>query len=190
MQQSLFDRPQSFLVAPQWLVLCKTRFSSDHWPWERWKVGCRMVVSSTREQVVKVIWHKTALPPQTDGSIVFARWRQCALHVGALAPPGKYDWTCASFCLPKSTTQMENRSVQPCLHKTQHNVIGQIFFGTTWRIQANSWFLQPTHVHNPIGRSIGSAVSPQLTAGSPYTLQWATLSPKTAPSHGGICTPI
>jgi len=31
------------------------------------------------KQVVKVIWHKTASPLQTDGSIVFARWRQCAL---------------------------------------------------------------------------------------------------------------
>jgi len=36
--------------------------------------------------VVKVIWHQTASPPQTDGSIAFARWRQCALpcrHIGA-----------------------------------------------------------------------------------------------------------
>jgi len=30
--------------------------------------------------------------------------------------------------------------------------------------------------HN--GKSIGSTVSTQLTAESPYTLQWATLSPK------------
>jgi len=30
------------------------------------------------EQVVKVIWHKAASPPLTDGSIVFARYRQCA----------------------------------------------------------------------------------------------------------------
>jgi len=35
-----------------------------------------------------------------DGSIVFARWRQCALRVGILASPGKYDWTCASFGHP------------------------------------------------------------------------------------------
>jgi len=34
--------------------------------WKRW-------------QVVKVIWHKVTSPPQTDGSIVFARCRQCAL---------------------------------------------------------------------------------------------------------------
>jgi len=38
------------------------------------------------QQVVKVISHETTSPPQTDGSIVFARWRQRALpcgHIGA-----------------------------------------------------------------------------------------------------------
>jgi len=75
------------------------------------------------KQVVKVILHKTASPPQTDGLIVFARWRQCA-HMG-----------------------------------------GHI--GATWRKRLN-----------PNGISIGSAVSAQLMAECPYTLQWATLSPK------------
>jgi len=86
------------------------------------------------EQVVKVIWHKTASLPQTDGSIVFARWHQCA-HMG-----------------------------------------GHI--GTTWQIRLNLCFLRPTPVHNPNGKWIGSAVSAQLTAERPYTLQLATLSPK------------
>ena len=30
------------------------------------------------QQVVKVIWHKAASPPHTDGSVVFTEWRQCA----------------------------------------------------------------------------------------------------------------
>jgi len=34
------------------------------------------------QQVVKVILHKTALSPQTDGSIVFTRWCQCAFPCG------------------------------------------------------------------------------------------------------------
>jgi len=37
-------------------------------------------------QVVKIIWYKTALQSQMDGSVVFARWRQRALssgHIGA-----------------------------------------------------------------------------------------------------------
>jgi len=79
------------------------------------------------KQVVKVICHKTASPPQTDGSIVFARWRQCELMKGHI--------------------------------------------GATWRIRSNLSFLQHTRVHSPNGKSIGSAVSTQLTAESPYTLQ-------------------
>jgi len=43
--------------------------------------------SRMSQQVVKVIWHQTALPPQIDGSVVFARWCQCAVpygHIGAI----------------------------------------------------------------------------------------------------------
>ena len=49
--------------------------------------------------------------------------------------------------------------------------------------------LRPTRVHNPNGKSIGSAVFIQLTAESSYTLQWAPLSPKIAASHDVIWTP-
>ena len=31
--------------------------------------------------MVKVIWHKAASVPHTDGSVIFARWRQCASHI-------------------------------------------------------------------------------------------------------------
>jgi len=58
--------------------------------------------------------------------------------------------------------------------------------GATWRIPLNLCILRPTRVHNPNGKSIGSAaLFAQLTAESAYTLQWATLSPKIAPSRGG-----
>ena len=59
-----------------------------------------------------------------------------------------------------------------------------VHIGATWQIRLNLCFLWPTRVHNPNGKSIGSAVSAQLTTESPYTLQWATLSPKIAPSNG------
>jgi len=95
--------------------------------------------------MVKVIWHKTSSPPQTDGSVVFARWRQCA-HMG-----------------------------------------GPI--GATWWIRLNLCFLQHTQVHSPNSKSVGSAISAQLTAEGPYTVQWATLSPKITPSHGGSGPP-
>jgi len=57
-----------------------------------------------------------------------------------------------------------------------------------WRIwdPSNTCFLGFTRDHNPNGISIGSAIFAQLTAEFPYTLQWATLYPKTAPSHWGI----
>jgi len=58
--------------------------------------------------------------------------------------------------------------------------------GATWWIRLNLCFLQPTWVHNPNGKSIGSAVAAQLTAESPYTSQWLTFSPKMAPSRGDL----
>ena len=56
--------------------------------------------------------------------------------------------------------------------------------GATWQIRLNLCFLRPTPVHNPNGKSIGSAVLAQLTAESLY-LQWVLLSSKIAPTHGG-----
>jgi len=38
-------------------------------------------------ETIKVVWHKAASLPHTDGSIVFARWRQCATH---LLHPNRY----------------------------------------------------------------------------------------------------
>jgi len=56
--------------------------------------------------------------------------------------------------------------------------------------ELNLCFLRLTRVHNPNGKSISSAVSVQLVAESPYTLQLARLSPKIAAYHGGICIHI
>jgi len=49
--------------------------------------------------------------------------------------------------------------------------------------------LRITLVHNPNGKSIGSAVSAQLMTESLYTLQWATLSLQNCPSSWRIWTP-
>jgi len=43
------------------------------------------------------------------------------------------------------------------------------------------WFLWLTRLHTPNSFSIDSAVFPQLTADSPYTLQWAAHSPSKLP---------
>ena len=37
-------------------------------------------INNNNNNVIKVIWHKAASPPHTNGSVVFARWRQCAPH--------------------------------------------------------------------------------------------------------------
>ena len=148
-------------------------------------------------QVVKVIWHKTASPPQMDGSIVFARWHQmCApmwAHWHHLPP----DCTCASFGPPESTTQTVNRSVLPFLAQLtavcrrvpwRHlaNTIEIVYIDATWQMQLNSYFLRPTPVHNPNGKSIDSAVTAHLTAESPYTLQWdAPFPPQNRPFQWG-----
>jgi len=144
------------------------------------------------KQVVKVTWHKTTLLTQMDGSIVFA-WE------GTVAPPGKYDWTCASFGQPESTTQMANRSVQPFLHSSWQKVPifdnGRPFspkFPFSWGIwtPSNSWFLEPDQAHSQNSISIGSAVfTLQVSAECPCTLHWVPLSRKIAPSHRGSGPP-
>ena len=115
-------------------------------------------------------------------------------HVGTLALPTEYDSTCASFGPPESTTETANRSVQPFLHSSRDSFVG--YTGATCRIRLKLCTLaQPAEfkrlslffhrIHNPNSKSIGSAVSAQLTAVSLYTLQWATLSPKITPAQGG-----
>ena len=62
------------------------------------------------------------------------------------------------------------------------NTIYLVFIGNTWWIRLNLCFLGPTRVHNPNGKSIGSAVFAQIPAECPYTF-------KIAPSHGGCWPP-
>ena len=63
-------------------------------------------------------------------------------------------------------------------------VLPQGRIGATWRIRLNLRIIWPTRVHNRNGKWIGPAVFAQLTAQSAYTLQWAPLSTRIAPSHG------
>jgi len=52
-------------------------------------------------------------------------------------------------------------------------------------MRLNLCILRPTEVHNPSGKSIGSAVLAQLTAESAYTSQGAPLSTIVAPVYKG-----
>jgi len=58
--------------------------------------------------VVKVIWRKTASLPQIDGSIVFARWRPCALPCGHIGITRQIRQNlCYLPHTPKSTTKRQ-----------------------------------------------------------------------------------
>jgi len=83
----------------------------------------------------------------------------------------KVIWRKTASAPQTDTVQSYSTGALPCGH-----------IGATWRIRLNLCFLRPTRVLNPNGISIGSAVFVLLTAN---TLQWAPLSPKIAPSHGG-----
>ena len=58
----------------------------------------------------------------------------------------------------------------------------------TWQIRLNLCFLQPARVHNPNGKSIGSAIFAQLTAVS-SGMPVHVLSPNNFPFSWGICAP-
>jgi len=61
--------------------------------------------------VVKVIWNKTASPPQTDGSIVFARRRQRALPCGHI---GATWWIRLNLCFLRPTRVLNPNGKSIC----------------------------------------------------------------------------
>ena len=138
--------------------------------------------------------HKTASRPQTDSSIVFARWRQCVGPCGHIGATWEYDWTCASFGPPESTTQTANRSVQPLLHSSRQKVsilyngrpfspIFPLLMGV-WT-PSNSWFLGPFWAHNPNGVKSVQAFSHRWPQSVPIfyngILQWDAPFPSKLP---------
>jgi len=86
-------RPQANFVANQLDGLSWSALSTNLLHWQGNKIKMRHAVThsvrwvpngfieSEIKQVVKAIWHKAASPPNTDGSVVFFRWRQCAPHI-------------------------------------------------------------------------------------------------------------
>jgi len=78
-----------------------------------------MVDSHHFEQVVKVIWHETASLLQTDGSVIFARWRQRG-HIGATW----LIWLNLCFLRPTRVHNPNGKywSVQPYLHSLRQKV--------------------------------------------------------------------
>jgi len=107
-------------------------------------------------QLVKVIWQKAALPPHTDGSVVFARLRQCAPHL-------------IHFSL---TSQIASPSVKPFLHSSREKVpilyngpplfpfkIAHLQWGSGH--PSNTWFSGPP---NSTTQTVSRSVQPFLQA--------------------------
>jgi len=99
----------------------------------------------------------------------------------------------------ESTAQTANWSVQPFLHSSQQKV-PILYNGGPFPPKLSllvggmgtpsfSWFLEADPAHNPNCIMIASAIFAQVTVEGPYTLQWAPVSPKIAPSHGGSGPP-
>ena len=130
------------------------------------------------KQLVNVIWHEAASPPHTDGSVVFAGWRQCTPHV----IHGFLD-------APDSASQTASQSVQPFLHSWRQR-IPILYNGMPQSPPQNcafQWciwtprnrptlFLWPARVHIPNGMSIGSAVFVRLTIATDRQTDHATPS--------------
>ena len=109
------------------------------------------------KQAVKVTWHKATLPTHRGGSIIFARWCQCALQ--------------------SVTPQSESYRFRPLLSRSEyinHRTIpacsGPAPFPAKLSLHvsgpgppSNTRLPGPTQVHIPNDISVGSAVFARLT---------------------------
>jgi len=139
--------------------------------------------------MVRVIWHKAASPPHMEGSVIFARWRQCA---PIYRKPKWLPWQQPLGAgyrqyLPFVGQPLKVPSITNCLVAIVYTNPVNINFSPKigchgnvpqhcWT-PSNTWFLGPIRAHNPNGISIGSAVFAQGTTGCPYTLKWDALFP-------------
>jgi len=147
------------------------------------------------QRVVKVIWHKTASLPHTDGSIVFARWHQCPHPCGHIGATWQI-WLNLCFLRPTRVHIPNGKSIGS-------DVYAQLMAESPYTLQrvtlspklplpmggfgrpCNSWLFGPFWDHNPNDITINSAIFTQVVAYCPYTLLWAPLYSKIALSHGG-----
>ena len=126
------------------------------------------------------MWQKAASPPHMDGSVVFATWCQCALHLihaslGQVQIPNGISIGSADFAQLTAECPCTLQWAAPSPSKLP--------------LPTGIWFRRPSGVLNPNSISIGSAVSAQLIAEHPYTLQWATLPRQSCPFLRGSGSP-
>ena len=131
--------------------------------------------------MVKVIGQQAASPAHMDGSVVFARWRQCALHLTLhMLPrthpspqPKRHLDRFSHFCTADGRVKSGMpRHILPLKLRLGMGPSGQ---------PSNAWFLGTTRILNSNGILIGLAAVAQLAAECPCTLQWATFSLQSCP---------
>ena len=144
--------------------------------------------------MVKVIWHKAASLPQTDGSVVFACWRQCALMGGHIGATWRIQLNLCFLWPTQVDNQMANRFVLPFLHSSWHSVVGHALSPNNCPF---AWVCGPHLIHASLGpaefitqmssRSIQSFLhSPQQSVAMLYN--GLPLPPQNCPFCGG-CGP-
>ena len=136
--------------------------------------------------MVKLLWHKAASPQQRTSSIVFARWRQCALPWGHLGATRRIR---LNLCF-LGPTQVHNLNCKSIGSAVFAQLMVESPYILAWTplfpiialpmgiwTPSNLWFLGPVRTDNTNSITIGSAVFAQMTAKCPYALQWAPFSP-------------
>jgi len=151
-------------------------------------VTWKLTIKKEAKQVVKVIWHKSTSPLHMDGSVVFARWQQCAppCNTCLLWPTWAHN---PNGILVGSAVfaQLMAQCSRACMVMSFPTKNYPFAWG--FGPPSNTCFLWPSQVHNSNGISIVSAVFAQLMANSPYFTMGAPFS-KYCPFPWGIWTPI
>ena len=145
---------------------------------QRSKADTTLTLSCTHktQQVVKVIWHKAASPQRTDGSVVFARWHQCAPHIQKaknwlpwhLRTLGEryrqYLQSVGRPLKPRSICLVAIILTKPVRAILVPKLVVMATSLSTSGLSSNARFLGPLRAHNPNSISIGSAVFGRLTS--------------------------
>jgi len=175
-------------VSDQRAVDCRSTESSIQW--HQW-VTCIIIITSGQSKLTSDCI--------TTADRWFSRIHQvapmCPHREGTLAPPGEYNWTCASFGSPESITQTANRLVLPFLHIARQKV-PMLYNGRPFppKLPLLVGDLDPHLIHDSVSQTEHTT---QTACGSvqlflhrwlhnvPALYNGAPLSPKIAPSHGG-----
>ena len=128
------------------------------------------ILKAVKQQVVKVIWQQAASPPHMNGSMVFARWRQCVPEIHASLGPFE--------CISKNGMSIDSAVLTQLTAVSRYTLQRAVPFPLKITPSHGgseppsiTWFLWPTRVI-----SIGSAVFAWLTTVTDRPTDHAILS--------------